>query len=185
MKRRDINRTAVHQILRNGLWSLTALIVLSGCEAATQDTSKDGFSASSLTAYNYSTEGIQEFYVDGVWGSGVSLGGGGGSVCCVQIPSKWHEGLEVTVEWRRSDCGMPRSPSCSLENAGNWPKKVFKKTLPIEPYDQPGTTQVIFLPSDEIKVYVRNDAPWGPDHPSHLGGPRPLTADEANSLLQR
>ena len=174
-------------VLRNGLLPLALLLTLSGCDVASRDTTNDGFSMSSLAGYNFSAEGIQEFYVDGAWGSGVSIGGGGGSVCCVKIPANWRADLRVTIEWRRSDCGGVdgNSHSRCAGMKGDWPMKTLKKTIPIEPYSEPGTTQVMFLPNDEIKIYVRDDAPWGPDHPSHLGGPRPLTADEAKSLLER
>ncbi|HQU89180.1 MAG TPA: DUF3304 domain-containing protein [Denitromonas sp.] len=167
------------------LCALLALLILTACDVTNDDRPDPNMSASSLGAYNFSAEGIQEFFVDGVWGSGVGIGNGGGSVCCVMIPRKWHEGLQVTVEWRRSDCGVPKSPDCSLENVGNWPKKTIKKTVPIEPYEEPGVTQVFFLPHDEIRIYVSEYGAHSPHHPAGLGGARPLAEDEFNRYLNR
>ena len=180
-------RSMLCNVLPNGLLPLAVLLTLSGCDVASRDTTNDGFSMSSLAGYNFSTEGIHEFHVDGVWGSGVGIGQGGGSVCCVRIPSKSHEGFQVSVEWRRSDCrkGVDENGWSNCRNDPGNPTKIMKKAVTIEPYSEPGTTQVMFLPNDEIKIYIRDDAPWGGEHPSHLGAPRPLTADEAKSLLER
>lgn len=179
-----------HPLISSLRWTkhvlaLFALLALAACDVTNDDRPDPNVAASSLSRYNFSSEGIQEFYVDGVWGSGVGIGSGGGSVCCVMIPRKWHEGLQVTVEWRRSDCGVPKSPECTLENVGNWPKKTLKKTVPIEPYDEPDETQVFFLPHDEIRVYVTKYGAHSPHHPAGLGGARPLTDDEFNEFLQR
>ncbi|NMF97751.1 DUF3304 domain-containing protein [Aromatoleum toluolicum] len=163
------------------------IVTLSGCNNGSRESRDDRFSMSSLSAYNFSTEGIQEYYVDGAWGSGVGIGSGGGSVCCVQIPSKWYEGLQVNLEWRRSDCGKgvdENGRSFCRNEPGN-PTVNLKRTIPVEPYSEPGTIQIMFLPNDEIRIYVSEDAPWGPDHPSHLGSPRPLTPDEAQGLLAK
>ncbi|QTQ36730.1 Uncharacterized protein ToN1_25910 [Aromatoleum petrolei] len=43
----------------------------------------------------------------------------------------------------------------------------------------------MFLPDDDVKIYVRDEDPWADEHPSHLGGPRPMTTTEAQSLLTR
>ncbi|TVO59111.1 MULTISPECIES: DUF3304 domain-containing protein [Denitromonas] len=163
----------IHTLIHPARWRATlcalfALLTLTACDVTNDDRPDPNITASSLSRYNFSSEGVQEFYVDGVWGSGVGIGSGGGSVCCVMIPNKWHEGLQVTVEWRRSDCGVPKSSECTLENVGNWPKKTLKKTVPIEPYDVLDETQVFFLPNDEIKIYVTDKSPWHAGHPSKL-----------------
>ncbi|HQU89182.1 MAG TPA: DUF3304 domain-containing protein [Denitromonas sp.] len=165
----------IHSLIHPARWlatfcALFALLILSGCDVTNDDRPDPNMTASSLSRYNFSAEGIQEFYVDGVWGSGVGIGSGGGSVCCVMIPSKWHEGLQVTVEWRRSDCGgvNENNHSKCAGMKGDWPMKILKKTVPIEPYDVLDETQVFFLPNDEIKIYVTNKSPWHADHPSKL-----------------
>lgn len=164
-----------------------SMFILTGCDGHSQDPKDDGFSLSSLSAYNFSTNGIHEYFIDGARGSGVGIGDGGSTTCCVQIPSRWHAGLNVTLEWRRGDClmGVDGKGRSNCRNDPSVPTKVLKKTVSIEPYTEAGTTQIMFLPNDEIRIYVREDAPWGPDHPSHLGSPRPLTPNEAQALLAK
>lgn len=168
---------------------LAFFMVLAACDSNFTPPPVDNTAVSSLSAYNFSSEGIQEYFVDGSWGGGVGIGSGGGQVCCVKIPRKWHDKLEVTIEWRRSDCGVPKSPQCSHENAvsGSWPMKTLKKTFSMEPYSAPDTVQVFFLLHDEIKIYVSDMAPWHPDHPSKLGdvGPHPFTEDEFQRFMKK
>ena len=148
------------------------LIGLAACD------SKDEGSASSISGYNYTIEGIQEFYVNGAWGGAISIGGGGGSsVCCIMLPKKWTPGLSATVTWVRSDCQGDRINRCP--NGGDtWPHKTLEATVPIEPYDRPYTTYVAFLPNDEVKIYVTPMGLISPKHPAKLGMPRPLDHPE-------
>ena len=163
-------------------------MALAACDS--NFTPPDNMAGSSLSAYNFSAEGIQEYFVDGAWGSGVGIGSGGGQVCCVKIPKKWHDGLKVTVEWRRSDCGgvdtQGRSKCRDME-LDDCPMKTLKKTVSIEAYVEPGMTQVVFLPHDEIKVYVSNMDIGHLDHPSKFGdiAPHPLTEEEFQRLIKK
>lgn len=166
---------------------LAFFMVLAGCDSSFTPPPVDNTAVSSLSAYNFSSEGIQEYFIDGSWGGGVGIGSGGGQVCCVKIPRKWHDKLEVTVEWRRSDCGVPKSPQCSHENAvsGSWPMKTLKKKFAIEPYSAPDTVQVFFLPHDEIKIYVSDMSPGHQDHPSKLGRARPISEEEFQRFMKK
>ncbi|WP_150428747.1 DUF3304 domain-containing protein [Dechloromonas sp. CZR5] len=162
-------------------------MALAACDS--NFTPPDNMAGSSLSAYNFSAEGIQEYFVDGAWGGGVGIGSGGGQVCCVSIPRKWHDKLQVTVEWRRSDCGRGVDSDGNSKCVGEprRPQKSLKKTVPIEPYSDPDTVQVFFLPHDEIRVYVSDMAPWHSDHPSKLGdvGPHPFTEEEFQRLMKK
>lgn len=168
---------------------LTCVLVLAACDSNFTPP-VDNMAGSSLSAYNFSAEGIQEYFVDDARGSGVGIGSGGGQACCIKIPRKWHDKLEVTIEWRRTDCGgvdtQGRSKCRDME-LGTWPKKTFKKTVPIEPYNEPGVTQVVFLPNDEIKIFVSNMDIGHLDHPSRFGdiGPHPLTDEELKRLMRK
>jgi hypothetical protein len=132
----------------------------------------------SISGYNYTIEGIQEFYVNGAWGSNLGIADGGGStVCCVQLPDKWTPGLSATVKWERSDCGGngPGNARCPFGTGGEgWHLKNLDATVPIEPYERPYDLQVMFLPGDEIKLYVFGAGPINPAHPSKLGRPHPI-----------
>ncbi|MFG6447147.1 DUF3304 domain-containing protein [Roseateles sp. BYS180W] len=168
---------------RTWLVSAAVVLLLTGCYKAPEP-DKDSI-PTSIVGYNFTSEGIQEFYVDGGWGGNVSIGGGGTSnVCCVTLPAKWRPGLEVTVEWRRTDCGPGRvgGPLCPISRNEThiatdekpWPKKTLKKVVSIEPYERVWDLQVMFLLNDEVKVYSSRYASWHPSHPSGLGWPRPL-----------
>lgn len=156
-----------------GVCCLLAFL-LQACSKA-NDTPKPEGTPVSISGYNYTLEGIQEFYVNGAWGGGISIGGGDGTVCCVQLPDKWTSGLTVTVEWKRSDCGGsgPGNDRCPI-GGDEWHFKTLKKTVPIEPYDRPNWLQVMFLPDDEVKIYSFGAGPLNPDHPSKLGRPHPI-----------
>ena len=155
-------------------------IMVQGCSKA--EPPKQEGTASSIAGYNYTTEGIQEFFVNEAWSGGLGIGEGGGSiVCCVMLPDKWKEGLSATVSWRRSDCGgvdENGDSKCAKMEIGTWPKKTLKKEVPIELYSQPSRVQVMFLPNDEVKIYVSSLGPQHPDHPSKLGRARPLDHPE-------
>ena len=140
-------------------------------------------SASSISGFNYSGEGIQEYHVNGVWGGGISIGGGYGTVCCVNLPDRWTPDLKVTIGWRRSDCGPdgPRGSRCPVpvdyQTSGKplpWSYKTLKREVPIERFEKGVTLQVFFLPDDQVKVYVSSFDPEHKDHPAVLGRPHPL-----------
>ena len=164
------------------LLNVLLVALLAGCSKAPPP--KNEADASSISGYNYSSEGIQEFYVNGAWGGGVSIGGGYGTVCCVMLPDKWTPGLKATVEWTRSDCGErgPNNTRCpplpdgfqAGQTPPEWEYKTLKKEIPIEPFEKRNTLQVFFYPNDEIKIYVTPFDPEHPDHPAHLGRPHPL-----------
>jgi hypothetical protein len=137
-------------------------------------------SASSISGYNYTIEGIQEFYVNGAWGGNLGIGDGGGTnVCCIMLPRKWTPGLSATVEWRRTDCRGDRKKRCPRGVGGEgWPHESLKKTVPIEPYDRPYELYVAFLPNDEVKLYVTPISPEDPAHPLKLGRAHPLDHPE-------
>ncbi len=174
-----------HLKLQSTLWRVLLLgfvfLTLQACSKADDADKKPEGTPVSISGYNYTIEGIQEFYVNGAWGGGISIGGGGGSiVCCVMLPDKWTPGLSVTVEWRRSDCqgNGPGNERCPFEPDRKWHYKNLKVIVPIEPYDHPNGVQVMFLPNDEVKIYSFRAGVLNPDHPSKLGPPRPLDHPE-------
>ena len=165
--------------LRIGCLTLLAC-TLQACNTADEATETTG-SPVSISGYNYTIEGIQEFSVNGQWGGSVSIGAGGGSnVCCVMLPKKWQSGLTAEVEWRRSDCGGsgPGNERCPIGKRPWAPAKTLKKTIPIEFYDRPYGMYVAFLPNDEVKIYVTLAGLDNPEHPAKLGRARPLDHPE-------
>jgi len=153
---------------------ISMLAFIYGC-GKTEPGKSEG-TASSISGYNYTAEGIQEFFVNGAWGGNLGIGSGYGRVCCVMLPDKWTPGLSATVEWVRTDCGDLYGSvhsRCGYETK-DWPYKTLKKEIPIEPYERPNSVQVMFLPDDEIKIYVSPFDPQHPEHPGKLGRPHPI-----------
>lgn len=171
MKRRQMSR----------MWIIGVAVLLLACG---KELPKNEASASTISGFNYSSEGIQEYYVNGAWGGGISIGGGYGTVCCVNLPERWSPDLKVTIGWRRSDCGQrgpenTRCPPLPLDfqmgqKPPEWKYRTLKKEVLIEPFDKGDTVQVFFLPDDEVKVYVTAFDPEHKDHPAKLGRPHPL-----------
>lgn len=174
---------AMNRIIHAALRGL-GLLLLSGfllaCNRADGESAKQEGTPVSISGYNYTIEGIQEFRVNDQWGGGVSIGGGYGIVCCIVIPDKWKPGLTAEIEWRRSDCGGngPGNDRCPIGKRPWAPAKTLKTIVPIERYDQPYTAYVVFLPNDEVKIYISPFGPDNPKHPSRLGRPRPIDHPE-------
>ena len=158
----------------------TALLLagMSGCEPKPPEPMVVG-----ITGYNFTSEGVQDYYVNGQRGSNLPPYGGGGSLsCCVSLPAQWNPDLKVTVEWTMGRWTTPyesrkhltvqqQIECCSAERA-------LSKTVPIERYGKEGgDVQVFFLPNDELQVWVYDAGPQNPNHPSHRGYPeRPKAA---------
>jgi hypothetical protein len=130
-----------------------------------------------ITGYTFTSEGIQEYYVNGTRGSNLPPYGGGGSTsCCVSLPAKWTSDLTVKVEWITGHWTVPieqilrmdisEAIKCCLA------RRTLSKVVPVERYDERvGRVQVFFLANDEIKVWVTNVGLLSPDHPSGMHYP--------------
>jgi hypothetical protein len=130
-----------------------------------------------ITGYNYTSEGVQEYYVNGKRGSNLPPYGGGGSLsCCVSLPAEWNAGLTVTVEWTIGHYTEPwekrKSMTLAEENKCCWTERTLRRTVPVERYNnEGGDVQVFFLPNDETQVWLYDAGPQNPGHPSHRGYP--------------
>jgi hypothetical protein len=154
------------------LFMLTVGLGLSACSPAATKPITVG-----ITGYNFTAEGVQEYYVNGMRGSNLPPYGGGGSTsCCVSLPAKWTPELTVKVSWTMGDYTLPwsklepmtpeqRSECC-------WRQRTLNKVVPVERYAVGALVQVFFLPHDEIKVWVYDPGPQNPGHPSRMGYPK-------------
>ncbi|MBC7701172.1 DUF3304 domain-containing protein, partial [Aquabacterium sp.] len=76
-------------------FALVLLMGISACKPAEPESYAVG-----ITGYNFTAEGVQDFYVDDQWGSNLpSYGGGGKTSCCVVLPKIWRPGLVVKIDW--------------------------------------------------------------------------------------
>lgn len=61
-----------------------------------------------ITGYNFTNEGVQEYYVDGSRGSNLpAYGGGGKTSCCVSLPDRWTPEVMVKVDWVTGHWTLP------------------------------------------------------------------------------
>ena len=131
-----------------------------------------------ITGYNFTAEGVQEYYVNGMRGSNLPPYGGGGSTsCCVSLPGKWTPELTVKVSWTMGRWTTPyesrkhlsvdeQIKCCSAE-------RTLSKVVPVEPYDEKGgRLQVFFLAKDEMQIWVSEMGLLSPEHPSRMGYPK-------------
>ena len=153
--------------------SLSALTACASNEGAKHD---DTLTGGALIGVNYTGEGIQRFSVDESGGGSIGRYSISGDYCCTMYPKVWTPGLKVTVEWERTDCERQRH-LCTLETArqDKTPYKIITKTIPIEKYSELGEVYVVFLPKDEVRVYISRVGPKNKDFPTKLGFPQAPT----------
>ncbi|HEY8331593.1 MAG TPA: DUF3304 domain-containing protein [Pseudomonas sp.] len=156
--------------------ALSIVLALSGCEPPAPRKVQD--MAVGITGYNFTAEGVQEYYVNGSRGSNLpSYGGGGKTSCCVRLPGEWTPEVTVKVDWTighwttayetRKHLSIPEQIQCCFT------ERTLSKTVPVERYgEEGGRVQVFFLPNDEIKVWVSNLGLGHARHPSGVPYPR-------------
>ncbi len=156
--------------------ALAMVVALSGCEPPAPRKVQD--MAVGITGYNFTAEGVQEYYVNGSRGSNLPPYGGGGSTsCCVKLPGEWTPEVTVKVDWTIGDYTLPWSQlepmTPQQRSACCWRQRTLSKTVPVERYgEEGGRVQVFFLPNDEIKVWVSNLGLGHARHPSGVPYPR-------------
>ena len=140
-----------------------------------------------ITGYNFTAEGVQEYFVNNMYGSNLPpYGGGGKTSCCVNMPAKWFPHLNVEVHWTIGHYTVPwekrKHMTVAEETQCCWTERTLTKTVPIEPYeaDKMGSLQVFFLPDDQIKVWVSKYDLGHERHPSGMTYPE-APASESSS----
>jgi len=126
--------------------------------------------------------GISEFYVNGRWGGSASgWGGGGGSVCCIQLPAqKPVAPYLVTVKWETCDVhhikyvnGKRVDPDARCITAQH------EATVPVH-YFLPGGRggsglKIHFLPGNKVQAWYTEHYPESSGYPgpAYSRGPAP------------
>ena len=137
----------------SGLASLIAALLLAGCVTAQQRTESD-FATAQVGIVNHTGNFIYSATVDGAGGGTMSAwGAGSANICCTSIPSVWHPGMNVLVQW-----DMPIGHT----------HVVKEKVVEVEKYDETGDIYMHFFPNDEVRVVVSWVGPRNPRHPIPL-----------------
>jgi hypothetical protein len=137
---------------------LLGVCLLSLVSACGAKSGQDDTAMGSIDGYNSTDQAITPFYVNNHGGVSINAYSGGGSVCCILYPRKWHPGLTAKVKWATSSGKSDGDPT--------W----HEAEVPIEPYDVPGSMNVHFLPNDEVRIVIFNGSPRaegykGPPYP--------------------
>ena len=142
------------------LSSVMLLMTLAACaQGFSGKPAQPEMAATTLTGVGHlgSMTGIPQYFVDGHWGGNVpGWGGGGGSVCCVQLPAKKPSTpYTVTVQWRTCDISHIKFVDGRAvdPNAECIPSE-HEATVPVHYADSElGNTAVHFLPGNKIEVW--------------------------------
>ena len=92
---------------------------------------------------------VTQFYVNDYWGgSAGAYGTGGGGVCCVPIPPKWHDGLTAKVRWTYSQAIKDVRGNPIGETV--W----YEYDAPILPFQQLDAAVIHFFPDGTAKIVI-------------------------------
>ena len=144
------------------------LLALIGCSDANESNPSD------VSGFNYTDYYIAGFRITNE-GQELSAGGpnifpkkvdeersgGGASMCCIGIPSRWRPGMKLVVKWKVDKIQDGKTP-------GEW----YTAITEVPPYGRRTAGFVVhFLPGDRIRVQVRDEAgilPRIDDHDSYI-----------------
>jgi hypothetical protein len=146
------------------IFLLLFVFFTTSCKRNDSPEASDDSGMGSIVGVNYTENGIQEFTVDGAWGANVgAYSGGGGFVCCVIYPKVWAPGFAVKVKWQRS-------AEREADGTG-WRIISLERLVQVEKYEIEGNVYVLFLPDDQVKVYISAVGVGSSKFPSQPGYP--------------
>ena len=172
-------RTAMNAIRRNiRVYVGVLLILMAGPTLTACQPSPPKPMVVGITGYNFTREGVQEYYVDGHRGSNLPPYGGGGSLsCCIALPRQWSSEQTVQLDWTIGHYTEPwekrKHMSVEEESACCWTQRSLSKSVPVQRYgSEGGGVQVFFLPDDEVRIYVTDYDLGHEKHPSGMAYPK-------------
>ncbi|WP_100943860.1 DUF3304 domain-containing protein [Pseudomonas sp. 20S_6.2_Bac1] len=96
-------------------WGLSAVLLVLALPGCSKEVPK--ILGAPIEGINHTSAAINHFQVNGNGGPNVGpYGGGGKQTCCVPLPTQWHPGLTVVVEWEKDP--LPH-------DYGDWPETRF------------------------------------------------------------
>ncbi|QYF92764.1 DUF3304 domain-containing protein [Massilia sp. PAMC28688] len=131
--------------------------------------SQNGRFNATIVGYNHTSIPIAEFTLKVDQGdavSGMSLlehSGGGGFVCCVEVPRKWHNNMNITVNITELVDGMER-------------ERVVMAPVPKYDSDNMNILNIHFLRGGHVKIFLYGATANSKNYPlqgeeAELGGP--------------
>jgi Protein of unknown function (DUF3304) len=143
--------------------------------------SQDNTLAVGYKAYNHTATSIVSIIVNGEGGIlHATAYGGGGEICCVALPTKWHPGLKATIKWQEEGTYKvdEHGAVVKVDGVPVLIRKPYKERIidvpKYEGGERTGQFRIHFFPNDEVKVTVLLFGPGDPRYPY----PRPRAPNE-------
>lgn len=159
-------------VLQRWLFSILLALSLTGCATDGSDAflGKDTYSVSGI-GHIGKMVGIPAFYVNGKWGGSTDgWGGGGGTVCCVDLPKAWWgKPTMATVKWETCDISHiqfvnDRAVDPESRCTSEWHEATVPVHFAVPPGDGYGL-KVHFLPRNRVEIWYANRGLGEPDYP--------------------
>ncbi|WP_046168874.1 DUF3304 domain-containing protein [Chromobacterium vaccinii] len=147
------------KLIRKIVCFLSGALLLAGCDqgnALSMSTEKTDKLTVSTDAVNYMHDWAVDYTLTDIK-SNQAIGGGivdvlegpGSKGCCVSLPIKWQPGIQLKVEWKKSN----KKQTDPISRV---------KIIEVPKYKQPGDIYVLFYPGDEVEIAVSRIEPGHP-----------------------
>jgi len=116
---------------------------------------------------------ITGFFMNNKYYGTVGRGiGGGGTDCCIGIPTDWRPNMKIVVKWTVSVWDENLQPDAS--GAYQAPKVigVYSAAVSVEKYDQPSTLYIHFFHGGKVRIVSSEFGALSSKHPILLNDPR-------------
>lgn len=150
------------KLMVRGSYALLGLM-LYGCSSAGNE-----MAGGNLAAVNHTLNAINWFSVNGY-----RAHGGGGSSCCIIMPTKWRPGLMAHVEWEVDPNRHAKLPSVTsiefreayAKHSANYRRHSAMVEIPEWPGTQSCDLKVHFLTCNQVKVTTACAVYGQPNYP--------------------
>ncbi|MNO58356.1 hypothetical protein D3C76_489120 [compost metagenome] len=154
----------MRKTVQQGLFILLGF-TLFGCSSADNE-----MAGGNLEAVNHTVHAINWMKVNGY-----RAHGGGGSVCCIMMPTKWRPGLKAHVEWevdpdpfaysKWPPLGTDGYRAAQVKHAANYQRHSTIVEIPEWPGTESCDLQVHFLTCNRVKVTTACFTSSHPNYP--------------------
>jgi hypothetical protein len=115
---------------------------------------------------------ITGFFMNNKYYGTVGRGIGGGTDCCIGIPTNWRPDMKIIVQWTVSVWDENLQPNASGGYAAPKVIGVYRAAVPVEKYDRPGTLYIHFFQGGKTRIVSSEFGALSAKHPILLNDPR-------------
>ncbi|WP_420233592.1 DUF3304 domain-containing protein [Pseudomonas sp. ABY48] len=157
-------RSTLRKVALRGLYALLGLM-LHGCSSADNE-----MAGGNIQAVNHTLNAINWLSVNGY-----RAHGGGGSSCCVIMPTKWRPGLKTHIEWevdtdpyaysKWPPLGTDGYRAAQIKHKANYQRHRATVEVPEWPGKESCALKVHFLTCNQVKVTTACAVYGQPNYP--------------------